>query len=44
MEINKGIEKRGHFKTMCFLMVQEGWKKHKTGDAKGEKRKQKKHF
>ena len=26
---------RRHFKTKCFLMVQEGWKKHKTGDAKG---------
>ena len=36
-EINKGIaKKRRHFKTKGFLMVQEGWKKHKTGDANGD--------
>ena len=38
-ETNKGIEKKqGDIsKPMVFLMVQEGWKKHKTGDAKGDK-------
>ena len=46
-EINKGIAKHGNIsKRRVFLMFEEGWKKHKTGDAKRTKnqKKKKKHL
>ena len=46
-EINKGIERKNKetFQNEGFsLMVQEGWKKHKTGDAKGGKTSKKKYI
>ena len=37
-EINKGIVKNKEtFQNEGFLLFQEAWKKHKTGDAKGTK-------